>query len=187
MPHQCLKCGRVFEEGSPQLLKGCPYCGGNRFFYTKIPLDEKEREKIQDQVGKDIHETLVDLLGQPNSDLVDKAGNWVTMNPKDIRKALKKHLPDQHHKPIFETADSKEIDMIEDDTYRTQRIQEALSEYQQSATPETIDIKPPGKYTIDVKALLENEPIIIQKDGSYTIHLPSVFKMVQTKKENKKI
>ncbi|MFH1013123.1 MAG: Zn-ribbon containing protein [Thermoplasmatota archaeon] len=183
MPHQCLKCGSAFEEGSPQLLKGCPQCGGNRFFYTKIPLDEHEREKIRDQVGKDIHETLTDLLGQQNSDLVDQAGNWVTMKPKDIRKALKKHITDEDHKPLFQTADSKEIDMIVDTSYRMQRIQKALNEYQQSDTPETIDIQPPGKYNIDVKALLENEPIIIQKDGSYTIHLPSVFKMVQTRKE----
>ncbi|MEA2055536.1 MAG: Zn-ribbon containing protein, partial [Candidatus Thermoplasmatota archaeon] len=27
MPHQCLKCGKIFEEGSTQLLKGCPDCG----------------------------------------------------------------------------------------------------------------------------------------------------------------
>ncbi len=183
MPHQCLKCGTVFEEGSPQLLKGCPNCGGNRFFFTKEPLDQQEREKIQDQVGKDLNETLMDMLGQQNSDLVDKAGNWVTMKPKDIRKALKQHLPDQPRKPTFETEDSKEISKIQDESYRSQRIQKVLSDYKHSETPETIDIQPPGKYNIDVKALLENEPIIIQKDGSYTIHLPSVFKMVQTKKE----
>lgn len=183
MPHQCLKCGTIFEEGSPQLLKGCPKCGGNRFFFTKEPLDQQEREKIQDQVGKDFNESLMDLLAQQNSDLLDKAGNWVTMKPKDIRKALKQQLPDYPRKPTFETEDSKEISKIQDESYRSQRIQNALSDYKHSDTPETIDIQPPGKYKIDVKALLENEPIIIQKDGSYTIHLPSVFKMVQTKKE----
>ena len=41
MPHQCLKCGKIFEEGSAQLLKGCTECGGNRFFFTKEPLDER--------------------------------------------------------------------------------------------------------------------------------------------------
>ncbi len=183
MPHQCLKCGNTFEDGSPQLLKGCPQCGGNRFFYTKTPLDEQERGKIRDQIGKDLHETLIDLLGQQNSDLVDQAGNWITMKPKDIRKALKKHIPDENHKPVFQTADSKEIERIENDAYREQRIQKALNEYQPLETPKTIDILLPGKYNIDVKALLENEPIIIQKDGSYTIHLPSVFKMVEKKKE----
>ena len=59
MPHQCLKCGRVFEDGSPQLLKGCPDCGGNRFFFTKKPLDEKERTIISQKVNRDITEKII--------------------------------------------------------------------------------------------------------------------------------
>jgi len=77
VPHQCLKCGAVFEDGSPQLLKGCPQCGGNRFFYTKQALDENQREQIQKEVGKDINEQLVNMLGSQSNDLVDQAGNWV--------------------------------------------------------------------------------------------------------------
>ena len=46
MPHQCLKCGKIFEEGSAQLLKGCPDCSGNRFFFTKEPLNEEQRAAI---------------------------------------------------------------------------------------------------------------------------------------------
>ena len=53
------------------------------------------------------------------------------------------------------------------------------SEIDQNESPETIDIEKPGEYSIDLKGLLEKEPIIIQKDGSYTIHLPSVFKMIE--------
>ena len=53
-------------------------------------------------------------------------------------------------------------------------------------TPETIDIEKPGKYNIDIKGLLEEEPIIIQKDGSYTIHLPSIFEMVGKERKEKK-
>ena len=50
--------------------------------------------------------------------------------------------------------------------------------------PETINIEKSGKYMIDIKGLLEEEPIIIQKDGSYTIHLPSIFKMLDKEKRN---
>ena len=50
--------------------------------------------------------------------------------------------------------------------------------------PETINIEKPGKYVIDIKGLLEEEPIIIQKDGTYTIHLPSIFKMLDKEKQN---
>lgn len=31
MPHQCTNCGRAFEDGSKEMLSGCPDCGGNKF------------------------------------------------------------------------------------------------------------------------------------------------------------
>ena len=56
-------------------------------------------------------------------------------------------------------------------------------EVDHSDTPETIEVEQPGKYQIDLKGLLEKEPIVIQKDGSYTIHLPSLFKIRDEKKK----
>ncbi|MBN1390472.1 MAG: hypothetical protein JXA22_07515 [Candidatus Thermoplasmatota archaeon] len=41
---------------------------------------------------------------------------------------------------------------------------------------DVINIVEQGVYEIDVKRLLEDNPIVIQKDGSYLIHLPSLFK-----------
>jgi hypothetical protein len=177
MPHQCLKCGHVFEEGSSQLLKGCPECNGNRFFYTKKPLDEKQREDITNKVGKDINSTIMELL-DGNKDIIDNSGNWLEINPDDVKKAVKKHLKDKKIKP-----DKKEnIEILTGDEYRKEAIEKIESEMEDSMEPETIDIEKPGKYKIDVKGLLEDEPIIIQKDGSYTIHLPSIFKMINEEK-----
>jgi len=31
MPHECTDCGRVFEDGSTEMLSGCPDCGGTTF------------------------------------------------------------------------------------------------------------------------------------------------------------
>ena len=31
MPHQCTDCGRAFEDGSKEMLSGCPNCGGTTF------------------------------------------------------------------------------------------------------------------------------------------------------------
>jgi len=31
MPHQCTGCGHTFEDGSKEMLSGCPDCGGNTF------------------------------------------------------------------------------------------------------------------------------------------------------------
>ena len=46
-----------------------------------------------------------------------------------------------------------------------------------------ITISDEGVYDIDVEKLLEDSPIIVQRDGSYLVHLPSVFKKAR-KKEN---
>jgi len=178
MPHQCLKCGHVFEEGSAQLLKGCPECGGNRFFYTKEPLDERQRKNITKKVGKDINSAIIDIL-EGDRDIIDGSGNWAKIEPKDVKKTVEKQLEKQK-----KNSDNKQkIDVITDEEYRKKAIEKAKSLSNRSMEPETIDIERPGKYKIDVKGLLDEEPIIIQKDGSYTIHLPSIFKIID--KENR--
>jgi predicted nucleic acid-binding Zn-ribbon protein len=182
MPHQCLKCGKIFKEGSSQLLKGCPDCGGNRFFFTKKPLDEKERDVITRELGKDLNSRLVDILGGENGDIIDKSGKWINMKPKDIRNAFKKHLPENDKKKTKIPDKKENIDVISDEKYREKALIKLKSEMKRSKTPETIDIEKSGKYLIDLRGLLEEEPIIIQKDGSYTIHLPSLFKMIDKEK-----
>jgi predicted nucleic acid-binding Zn-ribbon protein len=47
--------------------------------------------------------------------------------------------------------------------------------------PDIINIVEPGVYEIDLKRLLEENPIIIQKDGTYFVHLPSIFEKMQEK------
>ena len=180
MPHQCLKCGCIFEEGSAQLLKGCPECGGHRFFFTKLPLDEQERSKISNDVNQDMTEKIMDLLMEKSKETQVKTGKWVTIKPKEIRKMLQQNIGNTEELPSSE--EINEPPMIDEDT-RQETLKQLQEEEQTFDTPETIDIEHPGKYSIDIKGLLEQEPIIIQKDGSYTIHLPSVFKMIDHKKK----
>lgn len=180
MPHQCLKCGLVFEEGSSQLLKGCPQCGGNRFFFTKEPLSEEERNSMMQEKGNDINSVIVELMQDQDIDVKDKSGKWLNIKAKDVRKALEKQISENTKIPPEK---KEEIDIITDDEYRKKNIEKIESQNKKPTTPETIDIEKPGKYNIDIKGLLEEEPIIIQKDGSYTIHLPSIFKMLDKEKK----
>jgi len=39
MPHQCTNCGRGFEDGSQEMLSGCPNCGGNKFQFQPEGAD----------------------------------------------------------------------------------------------------------------------------------------------------
>ena len=34
MPHKCTNCEHIFEDGSVDILNGCPNCGWNRFLYV---------------------------------------------------------------------------------------------------------------------------------------------------------
>ncbi len=181
MPHQCLKCGKIFEEGSAQLLKGCPDCGGNRFFFTKEPLSEKERDSMIGEASQDISTAIVEIMKTQNKEVLDQSGNWVNIKPNDVRTALEQHFSGKAGKIPESKAD---IDFINKQEYRKTAIKKIENKAKEFDTPETIDIERPGKYKIDVKGLLEDEPIIIQKDGSYTIHLPSIFKMIDKEKDD---
>lgn len=177
MPHQCLKCGHIFEEGSSQLLKGCPQCGGNRFFFTKQPLNEKERDIMSKEIGQDLTAKIMELAVEKNKDTFKGTEAWITLKPKDLRKMIK----DQ----IEQETPEKEVKLNEpiSDDQRIEIIKKIKAEADHSDTPETIGVEQPGKYNIDLKGLLEKEPIVIQKDGTYTIHLPSLFKMHEEKKK----
>lgn len=179
MPHQCLKCGKIFEEGSSQLLKGCPVCNGNHFFYTKEPLNEENRKSLNEKLNKDINSKLAQIINDQAKDLM-KDTNWINIKSKDLNEEIEKCLAKT--KKII--PDNKEnIEIITEEKYRKEIIKKIETENNQSNEPETINIEEPGKYRIDIKGLLEEEPIIIQKDGSYTIHLPSVFKMINKEKK----
>ena len=64
MPHQCVKCSKIIEVGSRELLEGCSKCGGRFFFYIKdeqlkklkdapiIEIAEEDKAKVE----KDIRE-----------------------------------------------------------------------------------------------------------------------------------
>ncbi len=45
----------------------------------------------------------------------------------------------------------------------------------ETGRPSTLNISEPGNYEIDVERLMDGNPVIVERDGSYVIHLPSVF------------
>jgi len=47
MPHQCTDCGRAFDDGSTEMLSGCPDCGGNTFQFRPDGADEAEESDAE--------------------------------------------------------------------------------------------------------------------------------------------
>lgn len=65
MPHQCVHCGKMYEDAAPELLKGCNNCDSHFFFFVrKQQLEELKQKTIElaeidkKQVEKDVREMI---------------------------------------------------------------------------------------------------------------------------------
>lgn len=67
MPHQCVRCGAMYDDGSEVILKGCTVCGSRLFFYIRQErLNELKnfQSNLSDSDKKQIEEDILDLIGQ---------------------------------------------------------------------------------------------------------------------------
>ena len=67
MPHQCVRCNTIYEDGAKEILKGCK-CGGKLFLYIKKDKLEQAQKVIQetkltDKEKKQIEKDVFDLVG----------------------------------------------------------------------------------------------------------------------------
>ena len=46
MPHQCVRCGTFYEDGSDEILRGCS-CGAKMFFFVKKEKLKKAEETLE--------------------------------------------------------------------------------------------------------------------------------------------
>ena len=61
MPHQCVKCKEIYEDGSDTLLKGCK-CGARFFFFFKQNEVKEEIKNLSFQQIKEIEEDVENQL-----------------------------------------------------------------------------------------------------------------------------
>ncbi|WP_455392508.1 OapC/ArvC family zinc-ribbon domain-containing protein [[Eubacterium] cellulosolvens] len=234
MPHQCLKCGKVFPSGSPEILKGCANCGGKKFFYTEQPVSDDERERLTEQANKDIkvliHEILTQREGEPiktydsegqevtaGKGLSTPAAGWVKFTPSKegakvegavegeakemapetkpgaaVHPSVKELLKELQKKPelgleLTETGKPGEPQIVKTRPKKKgkvklkRRTRKGLRKT--THRPEVIRVVEPGVYEIYLSKLLKNFPIIINRDGTYLVHLPSVFESMDKEKK----
>lgn len=68
--HQCVKCGKLHEDGTPNLLQGCE-CGGKFFFYVKKESIKEAQEvtgNLSDKEKVQIQRDVMDIVGLDNKD-----------------------------------------------------------------------------------------------------------------------
>ncbi len=65
MPHQCIRCGILYPDGSQRIVKGCS-CGGKFFFFIrkqKIEEAKKLTEELTLRDREQIEKDVLDLVG----------------------------------------------------------------------------------------------------------------------------
>jgi predicted nucleic acid-binding Zn-ribbon protein len=69
MPYKCVNCGKVADDGSQELLRGCESCQGKFFFYIrKEKLDEIEKNmeaevNLSSSEKKQMEQDIRDIVG----------------------------------------------------------------------------------------------------------------------------
>ncbi len=188
MAHQCLACGHLFTEGSSAILQGCPQCKGTRFFYTQKPLPAEERQALAAKAQKDLRSVVSELLQSAPEAQAEMqkvaAGGWGELRPKDLRKLVAQVAEQQERAQANAKAKMAEWENPDVQPFvvdakvgeRRDAMQAELAAKAKAPPhPDTVNIRKPGQYDIDIKGLLEKNPIVVHKDGAYLIHLPSLF------------
>ena len=64
MPHQCVRCGKLYKEASEEILKGCGECKGRFFFFIsdKAFAKKKELPKLEKEDRLQIEEDVMDIV-----------------------------------------------------------------------------------------------------------------------------
>ena len=87
MPHECTNCGRAFEDGSKEMLSGCPDCGGTKFqFVPAIETGATARSSSSSAQGSQREADRRDRTGmnRPHPGTDDGSRSWPsTGEPSD--------------------------------------------------------------------------------------------------------
>jgi len=99
MPHKCTHCGEIFEDGSPEILKGCPACGGKKFLYVREeehPVDQVE-ERPALVVGAEVkpHAGIIDELGDGEKGVDEPAVDPAVIPKRPAHKEREKDIFDR--------------------------------------------------------------------------------------------
>ena len=66
MPNQCMKCNKIYPDGSEELLKGCK-CGSKFFFFIKQDAPKKIHEITKNITVEDkekMERDVLDIIGE---------------------------------------------------------------------------------------------------------------------------
>ncbi|MBW2993034.1 Zn-ribbon domain-containing protein [Candidatus Woesearchaeota archaeon] len=71
MPHQCVRCGTLYDDTDKVIMKGCS-CGGKLFFFIKKDKLKQIQEKTVELTPKEKEQIEKDIFDIAGSDIDQK-------------------------------------------------------------------------------------------------------------------
>lgn len=169
MPHKCTNCGEVFEDGTDEVLDGCPVCGGGKFRYVGDLTDKWEDEEETDDDTEMIEAPASPKQSSPAEDPDETgssyySGDWPDHHGSD------EEVSGSRSQTSESEEDKTEVTEEERERIRQEKLRQELMEQFES-----IRIIEPGSYKINLMNLYDNDErvITLQEDGRYQISIPS--------------
>ena len=151
MSHKCIRCGNVFQDQDPSILRGCNDCGSIFFLYMKTPQDAQQIEEIQKELK--IKDTTLE---------------------KELTKKIEKR------KEEVKTEEEGGYVRIKEEKVKVEEVKPKKKFRGIKFGIETVRIPKEGVYEINIDGLMKKKPLIILEKGRiYLIHLPSAFEEVE--------
>jgi len=161
MPHECTNCGRVFSDGSTEMLSGCPECGGTKFQYHPEAVPDDESTSVGASPDPD-------PTPEPDTDSPEDAAQTrarrATVDPADLPAA-----PESPEPPVEDSSSDSPPDTDTADEEELDELRSALNDQFES-----IKIVSPGEYELNLMELYDRDEHIISlmEDGRYAIDVP---------------
>ncbi|WP_336336241.1 OapC/ArvC family zinc-ribbon domain-containing protein [Haloarcula brevis] len=203
MPHQCTDCGRGFDDGSKEMLSGCPNCGGNKFQYRPEGADISGTPDAEPPEPPGPDSSVARTVGKTAASVRDLVGgSGADADPQDPS-----HSTDSPSTPAEDSAQaSARGDVVEPDELPSNVPSASESDHQfrpvgadpdppaepdQEDRPdleelraelndqfESIKVLEPGQYELNLMELYDREEYIIalQEDGHYSIQVPETIR-----------
>ncbi|MFQ5405895.1 MAG: Zn-ribbon domain-containing protein [Candidatus Micrarchaeia archaeon] len=148
MPHKCVKCGNIYANNSPELLKGC-LCGTRVFLFLRP----------ESMSLKELYEANVDVL----------------VNNQKIKELSQKQPVSIEFEQVPELKPLK-TQQVQENTNNTTSLQvpqePVLSVTQDS---ENIRVVGKGSYELDLDSLMRGDPLVVKsQSGVYYVKIAAI-------------
>lgn len=179
MPHQCTECGHTFEDGSKEMLSGCPECGGNTFQFLPNgvePEDDSDPDPPTDRSHTDDSARSHTDSDQPPArepNHIEKPTPTGDASEREDSAQANARSSMVEADELPQTASESEPAPGPEETPDLSQLREELNDQFES-----IRIVDHGQYELNLMELYKREEFIIalQENGRYVIEVPESFR-----------